>query len=389
MVMATVIPSAQEYLQAQNISGWLLYDFRGMNSIFRETIGIIPNVTRPCWLWIPAIGEPRILASYVDQGRFIKFGIATTLFVNRTEMITKLHDILEGVTCVAMEYSPRGGLPAASKVDGGTLEQVRSLGVRVVSSADIFQYATQRWSDHQLQSHLTASHKLTAIVKEAFGYIGENVGSGTTEYDVAQFIRRRLVQEGLLVTDGPVVAVNEHTSDPHFDPTFDTARQIRKGDWVLIDLWSRLAGENTMFSDITWTAYVGLHVPDEHQRVFDVVVSARDAAVREMEHAFESGKMAAGWQIDKVARDYINKTEYGAFFNHRLGHNIGREVHGNGVNLDSWETFDTRLLIPRLAVSVEPGIYLPKFGVRSEIDVYISEQGPWVTTEKQQSVVTI
>lgn len=389
MSIDAVVRNAQEHLQAHETSGWLLYDYRGMNPIFSETVGHIPNVTRPCWLWIPCEGEPRLLVSYVDQGRFAHLGIATTLFVSRAEMVARLGETLKGSTRVAMEYSPEGGLPRVSRVDAGTLELVRGLGVEVVSSADTLQYATQRWSDSQLESHLAASRKLTAIVKEAFAYIGERLASGPTEHDVAELIRRRLVQEGLVVTDGPVVAVNEHASDPHFDPTPDASRHIRKGDWVLVDLWSRLAGQDTMFSDITWTAYVGRDVPSEHQRVFDAVVGARDGAVAEMERAFERGRSVQGWQVDKVARDYIERAGYGAFFSHRLGHSIGREVHANGVNLDSWETFDTRPLIPGVAVSVEPGVYLPEFGVRSEIDVFVSEDGPRVTTEVQRSVVLI
>jgi Xaa-Pro aminopeptidase len=234
-----------------------------------------------------------------------------------------------------------------------------------------------------------AADRLGNIVQQAFGYIGESLASGPTEYAVAEFIRRRFVEEGLEITDGPVVAVNEHGSDPHFEPVATSSSAIGAGDWVLIDLWGRLSGVDSMFADITWTGYVGDVVPASYQNVFDIVIGARDAALSELERAFGEGRLLRGWQLDKVARDYITEAGYGAYFNHRLGHSLGREVHGNAVNLDGWETQDTRQVIPGIAVTIEPGIYLPELGVRSEIDVYISESGPQVTTEVQRSVVLV
>ena len=388
MTIDTVVASAQEHLLAEGVDGWLVYDYRGMNPVFRDAVGPVANVTRPCWLWVPASGEPRLLLSYVDRGRFDHLGIDAAVFVSRREMVDRLRETLEGARRVAMEYSPEGGLPRMSRVDGGILELVRGLGVEVVPSADTVQHATQRWSEQQLASHLAAAEKLGSIVQEAFRYVGDNLGS-VTEHDVAEFIRSRFVDSGLEVTDGPVVAVNEHSSDPHFEPTADNAVSIRRGDWVLIDVWARAQGVDTMFADITWTAYVGDRAPSAHQRVFDAVIGARDAAVAAMASAFETGVELRGWEVDAVARDYIAQAGYGGYFNHRLGHSIGREVHGNAVNLDGWETHDTRRLVPGICVSVEPGIYLPEFGVRSEIDVYVAEDGPRVTTDVQRSVVLI
>ena len=388
MTIDAVVASAQENLRAEGVDGWLVYDYRGMNPVFRDTVGDIANLTRPCWLWVPAAGEPRLLLSYVDRGRFDHLGVGSAAFVSRREMVDRLRETLAGARRVAMEYSPEGGLPRMSRVDGGILELVRGLGVEVVPSADTVQYATQRWSEEQLASHLAAADRLGAIVQEAFRYVGENIGS-VTEHDVAEFIRGRFVESGLRVTDGPVVAVNEHSSDPHFEPTADNAVRIGRGDWLLIDLWSRLEGGDTMFADITWTAWVGDRVPPAHQRVFDAVAGARDAAVAAMESAFEAGGEPRGWEIDAVARDHVAKAGYDGYFSHRLGHSIGREVHGNAVNLDGWETHDTRRLVPGICVSVEPGIYLPEFGVRSEIDVYVAEDGPRVTTDVQRSVVLI
>ena len=373
MPIENVIRQAQEYMDGRDIAGWLLYDYRGMNPIFGETVGPISNVTRPCWLWIPDQGEPRLLASYVDQGRFAHLGLETTLFVSRSDMTSKLAAMLGECRHIAMEYSPEGELPRVSFVDAGTLEMVRGLGVDVVSSADLLQYATQRWSGQQLRSHVLAADKLGNIVQEAFGYIGESLASQPTEYAVAQYIRRRFNEEGLESADGPIVAVNEHASDPHFEPRAESASVIQAGDWVLIDLWARLRGQDTMFSDITWTAYVGDCVPELHHRVFDAVIGARDAAVAKLERAFEEGSVLQGWQLDRVARDYVAEAGYGDYFNHRLGHSLGHEVHGNAVNLDGWESHDTRQVIPGIAVTIEPGIYLPEFGV-SLSSTYMSQR---------------
>ena len=389
MSVESIVEQAQGYMRGRGLDGWLLYDYRGMNPVLWDALGPVANVTRPCWLWIPSRGEPRLLVSYVDQGRFGHLGMATTLFVSRREMIAQLAETLAGARRIAMEYSPGGALPRASKVDAGTLEMVRELGLEVVSSADLMQYATQRWTPAQLHSHMEAAEKLGRIVHEAFDYIGDSLARGPTEHHVAEFIRRRFVEEGLEWLDGPVVAANEHSADPHFEPTEKSSVAIRQGDWVLIDLWGRLTGEDTMSADITWTAYVGDSVPAPNQRVFDAVTGARDAAVAEMEQAFARGRVLQGWQVDKVARDYISEAGYEGYFNHRLGHSLGREVHSNAVNLDGWETLDTREVIQGIAVTIEPGIYLPEFGVRSEIDLFMSEDGPKVTTEVQFSVVLI
>lgn len=390
MPIQAVIAQAQEYLRAQSISGWLLYDYRNMNPIFWDTVGNIVHVTRPCWLWIPADAPPHLLVSYVDQGRFEHLGIETTLFVSRQDMTSKLGDILASAERIAMEYSPQGALPRVSRIDAGTLELVRSFGVDVVSSADLLQHATQRWNDEQLQSHLAAAHALGNIVLQTFRRIGDTIDDSPTEFDIAEFIRQRFIEEGMVVTDGPVVAANAHAADPHFEPTEDNASVIRRGDWVLIDLWTRQPHEDAMFADITWTAFVGDNPTPRHRQVFDAVIGGRDAAVDLLEQAHREGRTLEGWQLDAAAREYITQAGFGDYFNHRLGHSLGREVHSNAVNLDGWETHDTRKLIPGVAVTVEPGIYLPsEFGVRSEIDLFMGDNGPQITTQVQRDVVLI
>jgi Xaa-Pro aminopeptidase len=382
-----IVINAQKFMQDNNIDGWLLYDYHGMNPIFRETVGEISNVTRPCWLWIPQKDTPELIVSYVDQNRFEHLKIKTTFWVSRSDMIKALNKTIAKSSSIAMEYSPMGELPRVSKIDGGTLELIRSIGVEIVSSGDLLQYATQQWDKYALNSHLDAANKLTNIVKQAFDYVGENIYSNITEFELAEFIRNRFKEENLESPDGPVVAVNAHAADPHFDPTHDLSVAIQKNDWLLIDLWARnipIDSKETMYSDITWTAFVGDKVPAKQKEVFDTVIGGRDAAVSLIEQSHINGKQLQGWEIDKVSREFITSKGYGKYFSHRLGHSLGREVHSNAINLDSWETHDTRHFLPNIAVTIEPGIYLPgEFGVRSEINVFYYESGPEVTTEKQ------
>ncbi len=390
MAIQEVAAQAQDYLREQGLCGWLLYDYRGMNPIFWDTVGDVTHVTRPCWLWIAADDAPRLLVSYVDQGRFAHLGIDTTLFVSRADMSAKLGGMLAGAQRIAMEYSPQGALPRVSRIDGGTLELVRSFGVEVAASADLLQYATQRWDAAQLRSHIAAADALGVIAQQAFRRIGACIDDAPTEFEIAEFIRRRFTEAGMAVTDGPVVAANAHAADPHFEPTEANTAAIRRGDWVLIDLWTRQTHPDAMFADITWTAYVGDSVPARHRQAFEAVIGGRDAAVDALERAHRRGETLRGWQVDAVAREHIAAAGFGEYFNHRLGHSLGREVHSNAVNLDGWETHDTRALIPGVAVTIEPGVYLPgEFGVRSEIDVFMGEEGPRVTTQMQRDVVLI
>ena len=394
-----VLSEAQEYLLQQHdlgLDGWLIHDYRGSNTTFWEMIrGLVKKgrnigmVTRPCYLFVPATGEPELLVHHVDAGKFRDTGIKLMVFRNRQTMLDGLQNLLPRDGRVAMEYSNLGAIPRASKVDAGTVELVRSLGVEVVSSADLLQFATQRWSQAQLSSHKLSAEKLGRIVLEAFQYIGENLCQGPTEYQVAEFIRAKFYQEGLCTPDGPIVAANAHASDPHYEPPPEASKVIVEGDWVLIDLWAKGTAEEAVYADITWVAHVGEDVPEEHQRVFHVVTGARDLALEYLESSARRGVTVQGRQVDAVARDYITRHGYGDYFTHRLGHSISQEVHGDAVNLDSFETEDSRSIIPGICFSIEPGIYLPEFGVRSEIDVYMGEEGPYPTTPIQRDVVLI
>ena len=297
--------------------------------------------------------------------------------------------MLAGVSRVAMEYSPRNGLPRVSRVDAGTVELVESMGPEVVSSADLMQYATQRWSAEQLASHQRAGEALGRIVKEAFARIGQRLAEGVTEFEIAEFIRRRFGEEGLTTADGPIVSVNAHCSDPHYEPAAEGSSVIAAGDWVLIDLWAREDTPGSVYADITWTAYVGDDPPERYRQVFDIVLGARDAALGFLQDTHAAGEAVQGWQVDDVARRYIAERGYGDYFTHRLGHSIHHTVHGEGVNLDNFETHDTRRVIAGVGFSIEPGIYLPEFGVRSEIDAYMSEDGPYASSPVQREIALI
>ena len=380
---------AQSYMQRHHLAGWLIYDYQRSNPIFWHLIGASDMVTRPHFFFIPADGKPSLLAHHVDAGKFHQANVDLRVYRNREEMLTLLRSILPQSGPVAMEYSPMATLPRASKVDAGTLELVRGLGIEVVSSADMLQHATQLWSPSQLRSHQQAAEKLGRIVQEAFKYVGNNLTTGVTEYQVGQFIRKRFQEEGLTSPDGPVVAVNQNSSDPHYEPPTEGSNIVNEGDWLLIDLWAKEDTTDAIYADITWVGFIGDKVPSKYQKVFEVVREARDRALHYLEDMSRQGASVQGWQVDKAAREYIASQGYGDFFTHRLGHSIGQQVHGEAVNLDSFETHDTRTITPGIGFSVEPGIYLPEFGVRSEIDVYMSETGPYPTTPLQREVVLV
>lgn len=380
---------AQEYLRREGLPGWLIYDYRHSNPIFWQVVTPSGHVTRPCFLHVPAEGAPRLLVHHVDAGKFAEAGIDLLVYRNRHTMIDAVREVLSRAAKVAMEYSPYNVIPRVSRVDAGTIELVRSLGIEVVSSADLVQYATQRWTPEQLAGHCRAATKLGQIVTEAFQYIGGHLSDHPTEYEVAEYIRRRFREERLESSDGPIVAVNAHGSDPHYEPVAQGSSVIQWDDWVLIDLWAKEMAEGSVYADITWVAYVGARVPEQYQKIFSIVIGARDAALEYLEDSYRQGVTVQGWQADAVARQYIAQRGYGDFFTHRLGHSISYEVHGEAVNLDGFETQDTRSIIPGIGFSIEPGIYLPEFGVRSEIDAYMSETGPYASSPVQREVVLI
>ena len=283
MANARMLDDAREYLQAEDLPGWLIYDYLGCNPVLAQVAQPSGHVTRPVFLFVPVTGAPRLLTHHVDAGKFADAGEGTDLeqvvYSSRVTLESALRDALSGCGRVAMEYSPRNVLPRVSRVDAGTVELVQSMGAEVVSSADLMQYATQRWSADQLAGHKRAAEKLARIVNEAFARIGQRLADGPTEFEIAEFIRARFREEGLVTADGPIVSTNAHCSDPHYEPAPEGSSVIAPGDWVLIDLWAREDTPGSVYADITWTAYVGDTPTDRHRQIFDVVLGARDAAL--------------------------------------------------------------------------------------------------------------
>ena len=389
MEQRLIYDTAQEYLTQEGIPGWLVYDYRQANPVFWLVISASGHVTRPCYFYLPAQGGPTLLVHHVDAGKFSDSGVAVSVYSSRDSMLTALRELLSGTSKIAMEYSPENTLPRVSRVDAGTIELVRSLGPEVVSSADLMQYATHQWTSEQLADHRETADKLGLIVNEAFAFAGYHLAEEINEFDVAEFIRDRFADQGIASPDGPIVAVNANASDPHYEPSADRHSAIKQGDWLLIDLWAKGLAEGSVYADITWVAYVGDSVPEHQQEIFDIVIGARDAALNYLEDAYNQGTAVLGWQADQVAREYIGSRGYGEYFTHRLGHSIGFEVHSEAVNLDGFETHDTRRIITGICFSIEPGIYLPEFGVRSEIDVFMSADGPYASSPVQHEVVLI
>ena len=389
---STPIQQAEAFLLSSAIDAWLVYDYQGMNPALADLVRTSGFLTRPVFLLIHPGDEPVMLVSAVDAGQVHTAGLSVQPYVGLQDVHAKLGTLVAPLRTVAMEYSPLRQLPRASRVDAGTVELVRSLGVEVVSSAELLQYSTQRWSDAGLASHRRAVNQISAIVLDAFAEIGNRLTTGVTEHDIHESIMARFADAGLETDHGPVVAANGHASDPHFAPRPEAGVRFAPGDWVLIDLWAKEQGPDAIYADITWTAHIGATVPDERQRVFDVVTGARDAAtdfLRERLATGQNARGAQGWEADHVARRYITDAGYGDYFVHRLGHSLGKQVHAGGVNLDSIETHDTRTFLPGLGFTIEPGVYLPQFGVRSEIDLHVGPRGLEITTPVQRDVVLI
>ncbi|HEV8638261.1 MAG TPA: M24 family metallopeptidase [Chloroflexota bacterium] len=382
------IRAAQQGLRENGLDGWLLYDFQGKNPIFWQLLGVPRHTTRRCYLLIPREGEARLLVHRIDASALAPFGIEAETYLTWQQLAERLPLFLGGSRRLAMDYAPGCILPVVSRADAGTVELVRSLGVEVVSSADLIQAAVARWSDRDLEDHRSAAAGLMASLDALWEHVRRAVDGGLTEHAAQQFLLRQFAERGLATEDPPVVAVNAHAGDPHYEPSAEDSTPIRRGDWLLVDLWARQDRPGTVYADSTWVACLGQPTAEQRE-VFDVVVRARDAAVARIRDGLRRGEPVQGWQVDRAARDLVEAAGYGEYFTHRTGHSLGQQVHGPGVNLDDFETHDTRSLIEGIAVTVEPGIYLPEFGVRSEIDVVITPDGPLVTLPEQRDVTLL
>jgi len=385
------LASIQEELRARGIDAWLLYDFRHMNPIANRVAGFAPDqhTTRRWFGLLPAHGEAQWLHSAIEGHHFAGLPGGKTAFVGWRDLEAGLGAMLKGHARVAMEYSPGNAIPYVARVDAGTIELVRALGVEVVSSADLVQTFEARWGVAGLASHRRAAGHLAEIAQLAHGWVRETVRAGHTLPEIE--LQARMVAEyqarGLVTNGPPIVARNEHAGNPHFEPTATNSQPIGEGDVLLLDLWAKEPGDDAIYADITWMAYVGARAPDAVQQVWDVVSGARDVGVRTVSEACDRGVPPRGGEVDDAVRAHIRGHGMAERFIHRTGHSIGIETHGNGANIDNLETRDERTLIADTGFSIEPGVYGPDFGVRSEIDVYITPDGrAEVTTAPQRTL---
>ena len=390
--ISTDINAIQSDLRAAKLDGWLFYDFRGRDPIAQGILRLPPGMrTRRWYYFVPAKGTPRKLVHKIETESLAALPGDTLFYSKQGELRKNLGKLLGRAKTVAMQYSPKNAIPYVAMVDAGTVELVRSAGAKVVSSADLVQKYEACWSEEQLQSHLAAGLAIDRIVKGAFEVAAKHVREKKTftEYDLKQWILKEFDAAGITANEGPDVAVGPHASDPHYGPTPESASPIREGDLLLLDVWGKTKSPGSVYYDITWVGYLGAKVPDKMAKIFGVVREARDKAVELIRTSVAKGKALQGWQVDKAAREVIEKAGYGKYFFHRTGHSIGQSVHGNGVNMDGLETHDVRHLIAKTCNSIEPGIYLPEFGVRSEVNVYIGEKEARVTGAVQKEVLAL
>lgn len=385
----------QAALRAEGLDGWLLYDFKELNPIARRVAGMPADrfLSRRWACYIPAQGAPRWLAHAIETGGLRDLAPDIASYVSWQSWPDALRTLIRGAQRIAMEVSPGCAIPYISRVDAGTVELVRSLGVEIVTSADLVQVAEAVWTAQQLASHRRAAAALIEVKDATFDHVRERLATGlpVTECGVQDFMKRQFAARGMEADHSPIVALNEHAADPHFGPRRDADTPMQRGDFLLIDLWTKEPGPDNIFGDITWVAYAGPAAPPRMTAVFEVVREARDAAVAFARKRIRAGEPVYGYEVDDAARNVIAEAGFGPYFIHRTGHSIGAAGHGNGVNIDNLETQDRRRLLPGVGFSIEPGIYLPeeRFGVRLEIDCYVADDDIEVTTLPLQDAIVL
>ncbi len=390
--MSVEISTIQNDLRAARLDGWLFYDFRGRDPIAHRILGLPQGMrTRRWFYFVPAKGTPKKLVHKIEAQALASVPGDTLYYAGLDELDKGLRKILGRAKNVAMQYSPKNAIPYVSMVDAGTVEMVRAAGAKVVSSADLVQKYEACWTPAQLESHLAAQKIIDRTISGAFQQAADAIRQkvALTEYDLQQWILKEFAAAGIQREDGPDVAVNANASDPHYGPTPEGAASIREGDLLLLDVWGKLKTPGSVYYDVTWVGYLGAKVPEKFAKVWRVARDARDAAIELIQSSIAAGKPLQGWQVDNAARAVVKKAGYGKYFFHRTGHSIGEMIHGNGVNLDGLETHDVRRLIPGICTSVEPGIYLPEFGIRTEVNVYIDEHEARVTGAIQKEILPL
>ena len=385
------LKAIQTALHERGIDAWLFYDHHHRDPIAYKVLDLPEGlmVTRRWFYVIPREGEPVKLVHRIEAGHLDSLPGAKREYSAWRELWDNLQAMLVKFRTVAMQYSPNNSIPYIGLVDAGTVELVRSFGKEIVSSGDLVARFEAAWSEEQIASHFAARDAIDAIVPEAFKEIGRRVRKGSvTEYEIQQWFAEAFRRENIVTEDLPIVAVNANSGNPHYEPKAQGSAQIKPGDFVLLDVWGKKNTPNAVYYDITWTGVIG--TPTEQQaEIFNIVSGARDAGVKKVQEAFAGKRRIAGWEVDQATREHIATAGYAQYFVHRTGHSIGVNVHGNGANMDNLETKDEREIIPNTCFSIEPGIYLPEFGVRSEVNVLIHNGAAEVTGKIQRELVSI
>lgn len=387
------IKSIQSELRAQKLDGWLFYDHHHRDAIAARILGLSTNgkVTRRWFYFIPAKGTPSKLVHRIEAGGLDSLPGRKIEYSGWEELHKGLGKILTGAKSIAMQYSPQNDIPYIGLVDAGTIELIRKLGKKVHSSADLVQEFEAAWTPEQLVSHRAAGQIIHRVTQQAFSRAGSFVREKKplTEYDLQQWMADQF-REQHVITDGElIVGVGPNAGNPHYEPAATGSSPIREGDLLLLDIFGKLDRPGSVFYDITWMGYLGATVPAKYAKIFNVVRSARDAAIDFVTKSISAGREIHGWEVDRACREVIRKAGYGKYFTHRTGHSIGQDVHGNGANMDGLETRDNRRIVPHTCFSIEPGIYLPEFGVRSEVNMYIGNGKAEVTGPIQQEIIPI
>lgn len=386
------LPAIQATLRERNIDAWLFYDHHHRDPIAYRVLGLPKDlmVTRRWFYLIPAEGEPLKLVHKIESHHLDTLPGKKSQYAGWQELFDQIRTMLASYRDIAMQYSPNNLVFTVSLVDGGTLDLVRGLGKNVVSSGDLVAQFEATMTDEQIATHFAARDAIDPITVEAFKEIGRRArNGGTDEFVIKQWIMEAFRRENLISDDPPVVAVNANSGDPHYDPRPETSKPIREGDFVLLDIWAKKNTPGAVYYDITWTGFVGKAPSDRMREVFSTVRQARDVGVKTVQDAISAGRAIAGWEVDRAVRNHIQKAGFGEYFIHRTGHSISTEVHANGANMDDLEIHDERRILPNSCFSIEPGIYLPEFGVRSEVNVLVRPQSAEVTGKIQTEIVLI
>jgi Xaa-Pro dipeptidase len=386
------IEEIQAELRSRQIPAWLFYDHHHRDAISYRILGLPESlmVSRRWFYLVPAQGEPTKLVHRIEPHHLDSLPGRKLVYAAWQSLVDTLREVLSSSPSVAMQFSPNNMIFTVSTADAGTVDLIRSFGVKVISSANLVARFEATWTEEQVRAHFDAGRAIDNIMTAVFPEIGRRVRTGgTNEFEIQLWLVEAFKREGLIADGPPIVAVNQNSSDPHYVPTAEHSADIHEGDVVLLDVWGKKNTPGAVYYDISWTGFVGPSLPDRVREIFDIVRRSRDAGIEKVTTTIARGDNLAGWEVDKAARDVLEKVGYAKYLNNRVGHSIGTEVHGYGANMDNFESHDEREVLPNTCFSIEPGVYLPEFGLRSEVNMLVRKRSAEVTGRIQQEMILI